>query len=105
MEPKSRRAQLEQMLAAEPGDPFLRYAVALELAREGNAQEAVTALSALITDRPEYVPAYFQAGQILTAEGDTARAAELLRSGIAAARAQSDSHAAEEMSLLLAQIE
>jgi thioredoxin-like negative regulator of GroEL len=96
---------LEEMLAAEPGDPFLRYGLALELAQEGEQAEAVRRLRALIADKPDYVPAYFQAAQLLYKAGDMSAAAELLRTGIANARAQSNQHAAEEMSAMLAQIE
>jgi hypothetical protein len=61
-------------------------------------------LRELMADQPKYVPAYFQAGQILLREGETEGAAQLLRQGIEVARSQSDFHAAEEMAGLLAQI-
>lgn len=96
---------LQEMLAADPKDTFLRYALAMESAREGKPHEAVSALRDLITDQPQYVPAYFQAGQILLSDGHSAAAADMLRQGIVAARAQSNLHAAEEMAGLLAQIE
>jgi predicted Zn-dependent protease len=96
---------LEEMLLADPNDTFLRYGLALEFAREGQPNEAVTRLRALIADRPDYVPAYFQAAQLLLKSTDAPSAAELLRAGIAAANAQSNTHAAEEMSALLGQIE
>ncbi len=105
MSQKSRREMIEQMLVAEPNDVFLRYSLGMEFAREERAAEAVIQLRALIADVPNYVPAYFQAAQILLKDGDTPAAAELLRAGIVAAQAQSDLHAAEEMSALLAQIE
>lgn len=105
MPQKSRREMLEEMLAADPKDTFLRYGLALEFAREGQPHEAVTRLRALIADEPNYVPAYFQAAQILLKEGENQPAAELLRGGIATAQAKSDFHAAEEMTALLEQIE
>ena len=93
------------MLLAEPNDTFLRYGLAMEFAREDRIDEAVERLRALIRDVPQYVPAYFQAAQILLRDGDRDSAAELLRGGILAAQAQSDMHAAEEMAALLAQLE
>ena len=105
MAQKSRREMLEEMLASDPKDTFLRYALAMELAREGKPAEAVTALRKLIADQSHYVPAYFQAAQILVREGENEPAADLLRQGITAAREQSNLHAAEEMAGLLAQIE
>ena len=104
MPQKSRREMLEEMLAADPKDTFLRYGLALEFAREGQPSDAVSRLRALIADEPSYVPAYFQAAQILLREGENGPAGELLQSGIAAAKAKSDFHAAEEMAALLAQI-
>jgi predicted Zn-dependent protease len=105
MATRSRRELLEEMLAASPHDTFLRYGVAMELAREGRAADAVARLRSLIADQPNYVPAYFQAAQILLRDAEVANASQLLRDGIAAAQANSDLHAAEEMSALLAQIE
>ena len=102
---KSRREQLEVLLAAKPQDAFLRYGIAMEHAREGRPDEAVAWLEKLIVDQPDYVPAYFQSGQILIRQGDNQRATDLLRRGILQARAQSNPHAAEEMSALLNQIE
>jgi predicted Zn-dependent protease len=105
MSQKSRREQLEEMLRADPKDTFLRYGLALELAREGKPDDAVAALRGLIADQPDYVPAYFKAAQILIEQNATTESAELLRRGIAAAQAQSNLHAAEEMAALLAQLQ
>jgi predicted Zn-dependent protease len=105
MTEKTRRQQIEEMLATDPHDEFLRYGLALELAREGSTSDAVNHLRALIADRPSYVPAYFQAAQLLLRLSDSPGAAELLRQGISVAQAQSNSHAASEMSALLAQLE
>ena len=105
MAQKSRREMIEEMLAASPKDTFLRYGLAMEFAREGQPAKAVATMRALISDQPTYIPAYFQAGQILAKDGNSEAAAELLRQGISVARAQSDFHAAEEMAGLLSQIE
>ncbi len=105
MSQKTRREMLEEMLMASPQDTFLRYGIAMELAREGRAADSVASLRSLIADQPNYVPAYFQAAQLLIRQGEVASAAELLRGGIEAARKNSDRHAAEEMSALLAQIQ
>ena len=60
---KTRRQQLQEMLAEEPNDPFLRYGLAMEFISEGNDQEAVRCFDDLFTIAPEYVPGYLQAGQ------------------------------------------
>jgi thioredoxin-like negative regulator of GroEL len=104
MPPSSRRQQLEEMIAANPKDPFLRYGLAMEWKREGAVDQAIAALRSLIADQAHYVPAYFQAAQLLLEQGDNSEAAELLRRGIEMAREQSNPHAAEEMAALLQMI-
>jgi predicted Zn-dependent protease len=55
-----RLQQLRTMLAEEPGDTFLRYAIALELKRAGEMEAAVKALEELLHDEPKHVPSYYQ---------------------------------------------
>lgn len=100
----SRREKIEAMLAAEPGDTFLRYSLAMELEKEGQHEPSLATLRGLMHDSPPYVAAFFRSGQQLARLGrlDEARAA--LRDGIDAARTQGDSHAAGEMSEFLASL-
>ncbi|MEM1062703.1 MAG: tetratricopeptide repeat protein, partial [Planctomycetota bacterium] len=65
----SRRERIEQMLRDDPGDPFLRYALAQEFVSEGNPEEALKAFDALLADEPEHVPSYFQKAKVLNEEG------------------------------------
>ena len=53
------------MLAEEPGDAFLRYAIALEHKRLGDFDTAIGALEALLTDDPAHVPSYYQLALML----------------------------------------
>jgi predicted Zn-dependent protease len=94
----SRRDQLEALLAEEPGDIFLRYAIAMECKKEGNPEEAVERMRELTVADPPHVPAFFMAAQYLTELGEIASARTLLREGIEQARRQGDQHAAGEMS-------
>lgn len=97
----SRREKIEQMLAEEPGDTFLRYSLAMELRSEGEHQGSVNKLTELTQDSPPYVPAFFMAAQQLVELGQIDVARSFLRDGIEEARRQGDSHAAAEMSELL----
>jgi Tfp pilus assembly protein PilF len=97
MSPKSRKQQLEEMLAEDPSDPFLRYGLAMEYVSEGNDEGALTRFRAMFADCPDYVPAYVQAGQALVRLGRSDEAAQVFRQGIDLARRQGDLHAAEEM--------
>ena len=104
MNEPTRRQKIETMLASEPKDLFLRYALALEMAKEGETEQAVEKLGELQRETPPYIPAYFRAGQILADADEIDRAREALRAGVEEARVQGDYHAAGEMSELLADL-
>jgi predicted Zn-dependent protease len=100
-EKSPRRLKLEQSLADDPTDAFLRYGLAVQCLRDGDTAEGRERLRGLIADRPDEVAAYQQLGQSYAEEGEAAEAAAVLRAGIARAAAVGDSHAASEMQGLL----
>jgi hypothetical protein len=100
----TRREKIEAMLAAEPRDTFLRYALAMELDKEGDHDASLARLAELSRDAPPHVPAFFMAAQQLARLDRVAEARTYLRDGIEAARAQGNSHAAGEMSEFLASL-
>jgi predicted Zn-dependent protease len=107
MAKSERRLRLEQGLAADPADTFLRYGLALQCLREGDIEEGRQRLRDLIADHPdEQVAAYQQLGQSLLESGGASErqeARKVLTSGIATANARGDWHAAAEMEALLTQ--
>jgi thioredoxin-like negative regulator of GroEL len=98
----SRREKIEAMLLDDPTDTFLRYSLAMEHRSEGNHEQSLLRLGELTRDTTPYVPAFFMAGQQLAELGRNTEARSILRNGIEEARRQGDSHAAAEMSELLA---
>jgi len=100
----SRREKIEAMLADDPHDVFLRYSLAMELAKQEQHDEALERFVELQQDDPPYVPAFFMAGQQLAELARVEEAREVLRRGIELARVQGDTHAAGEMSELLASL-
>jgi Flp pilus assembly protein TadD len=101
MPAKSRREQIEAMLAEEPNDPELRYMLAMEHISGGDDGEAVRCLQGLIEVAPNYPPAYHQAGRAMQRLGRIAEARTVLSQGIPIAQKQGDQHAAGEMMELL----
>lgn len=97
----SRKEKILAMLAADPGDTFLRYSLAMELRSEGNPDASLEKLAELMRDAPPYVPAFFMAAQQLVDLGRIDEARSHLRDGIEQARGQGDAHAAAEMGELL----
>src|SRR3954463_6873307 len=102
-EKSRRRLMLEQSLAENPADPFLRYGLAVQCLHEGDVEEGRSRLLALIADDPEEsVAAYQQLGQSYLEGGEEERAREAFQAGVARARARGNSHAAAEMEGMLA---
>ena len=100
----TRREKIEEMLRVEPEDTFLRYSLALEYDKEGDAEKSLEGLQALMASTPPYVPAFHMSGQQLVRAGRITEARTVLRDGIEVARQQNDQHAAAEMSELLASL-
>jgi tetratricopeptide (TPR) repeat protein len=94
---KSRKQQIEEMLAEDPNDAFLRYGLAMEYVSAGQDEEAARCFQQLLQTTPDYVPGYMQAGRALTRLNRLDEAREVYQAGIAAARQKGDMHAAEEM--------
>ena len=101
MSDKTRKQQLEAMLALDPNDPFLHYGLAMEYVSAGDDAEAVRRFQGLFTVAPDYVPAYLQAGQALVRLDRVDEARDVLRRGMAAAQRQRNDHAYGEMEGLL----
>ncbi|MCC6839934.1 MAG: hypothetical protein IT230_07235 [Flavobacteriales bacterium] len=76
-----RLAQLHAMLAEEPGDQFLRYAIAMEKKRDGEMEAAAADLRTLVEEDPKYVACYYQFAVILADLGHTAAAMEACKAG------------------------
>lgn len=97
----SRRQQIQDMLADDPKDPFLRYALALEHVAEKDDAAAARVFGDLIGDSPDYVPAYFQCGQALLRLNRAEDARQVLQAGLSAADKAGDVHTADEIRGLL----
>ncbi|MEZ6094695.1 MAG: hypothetical protein R3C03_10745 [Pirellulaceae bacterium] len=97
----SRIDQLREMLAQDPNDVFLRYALGMELKGLEEFDEALQLFRGLMSNEPPHVPSFFMAGQSLVEAEQINEARDVLRIGIEEARRQGDMHAAGEMSEFL----
>lgn len=95
------KTQLEELLAAEPDDLFLRYALAKACVSEGEIERGLSLFEEVLERDPDYVAAYFQKGQALVEAGRAEDARDALTRGIATARKVGDSHAEAEMTAFL----
>lgn len=100
-----RLQKIQAMLADSPADPELLYMLAMEQVSLGDDRGAVQAFSDAISADANYVAAYHQAGRALVRLGEDARAKSILDAGIKVSLARGNTHAAGEMSELLASME
>jgi predicted Zn-dependent protease len=97
MNAKTRKQQIEEMLADDPNDPFLRYGLAMEYVSAGDDASAVRCLQELLAVAPDYVPGYQQLGQTLARMGCSDEARQAWTQGVQAAQKTGNQHASEEM--------
>ena len=100
-----RLAQLQGLLAEEPGDLFLRYAIALEWKRAGNMEQAVVDLESILTDDPKYIPGYYQLALILADLGRIEDAKKACEAGMMQSLVTGDRKARAELQELLNSLE
>lgn len=97
----SRLEKLEKMLADEPDDVFLHYALATEWLKLGDWAASDTRFRLIHERFPDYVPAWFRHAQAAAEQGDIATARELAITGLATAQRVDDQHAAGELAEFL----
>lgn len=97
-----RLTQLRTMLAQEPGDGFLRYAIALERKRAGDMEGAAKDLEELLHEDPAYIACYYQLALILADLGRTEDAAETCKAGALKCLVTGDGKARAELLALMA---
>src|SRR5215216_6279857 len=94
---KTRREMLEDFVKQDPNDAFSRYALALELEKEGRALEAIPQLQEVIARDPNYVAAYYHLGRLLAHMGQLEDARSVYRRGLDAASAANDQRTRSEI--------
>lgn len=101
----SRIDLLKQFLEEDPTDSFSRYALAMEYAKLGRSDEAVTEYRTVRDRDPEYVATYYQLGKVLESLGRIDEAREAYQAGDAVATRIGDSHTRDELASALAELD
>lgn len=94
-------ADLERLLAKDPGDPFILYGLAQEHAKLGRFPEAISLYDRCLKADPAYSYAYFHKAKALEAAGREPDAIAALAAGLLAARAARDQQAISEIQAYL----
>jgi tetratricopeptide (TPR) repeat protein len=101
MPDESRVAALKEVLAANPGDTFARYALGMEYSGAGETDAALAEFQHLIAANPDYTNAYFMAAQALARAERNDEAKAMLQQGIECASRTRNQHALSEMEAML----
>lgn len=93
----SRIPVLEQMLAAEPTDPFLLFALAKEYETRGEMHHALDFYLRCQAHNPDYVGLYYHLGRRYEADGKPEKAIKTYKQGLDVAKKANDRHAFSEL--------
>jgi Tfp pilus assembly protein PilF len=100
-----RLSQLEELLKEDPSDSFLQYGIALEYAKKGNVNEAIQRIEKLLTEKPDYLGAYYQLGQYYEVVEKNNEAIAIYEKGMELARKVGNMKTMNELREALQQLE
>lgn len=99
-----RISTLLRFIEEDPADPFPRYALALEWKSAGDYERAYNDLLRIIENQPDYLPVYYQAGQLAELLNNLPAAVLHYKSGIDLAIKQKANHPLGELRTALSLI-
>lgn len=100
-----RQEQLEAMLDEEPDDPFIHYALALELFRSDELAQYQAKLEWLRENHSSYLATYFQLGKWYAHQGEILKAINVYTSGMILAEEQKNNKTLLELKGALEELE
>jgi tetratricopeptide (TPR) repeat protein len=92
---------LKQLVAQNPTDSFVRYALATEYTKAGDFAEAAAQYQAIVAANPDYSAAYFQGGQVLERLGRRDEARQFYRRGIEVTTKAGEGHSRDQLQAAL----
>lgn len=97
MEKLPRKEMIFDMLVKEPNDVFLNYALAMEHLSTSNFIEAENQFKKVLTIKPDYLPCFYQLGQVNEKLGNNDIAITFYKQGIDLAKLQNNTKALGEL--------
>jgi Tfp pilus assembly protein PilF len=77
--------EIKNLLADDPDDSFLLYALGLEYVKAGDTELALERFEILLQEHPDYLPVYYQAAHLYVENNDKENAEIVFKKGIALA--------------------
>ncbi len=100
-----RLEQLQQMLAQEPNDEFLQYAIGIEYFSVGNFLKAIENFKIILDRKPDYLAAYYQSGKCYEELKQLEEAKNIYNKGIELAQKQGKQKTLNELKEALFMLE
>src|ERR1700761_3464287 len=92
-----RLEKLLEFIKAEPGDPFLKYALATEYLRLNDSGKALEYYEDLVNNNPDYTGTYYHLGKLYEALNRRDDAIKIYETGMQITREKRDNHAYSEL--------
>ena len=89
--------KLREFLQANPGDSFLKHALALEFIKAGNDGEARGLFEEIVLREPAYIGTYYHLAKLLERTGEEKEAIKVYEKGMEEAKKAGDNHAYGEL--------
>ncbi len=105
MQNQIRKNMLLDLLKKEPDDVFLNYALAMEMIGTGEFENAEAQLQKVLVLKPDYLPCFYQIGQLKEKLNDVVNAIEFYKKGIVLAKLQNNTKAMGELNEALWMLE
>lgn len=97
MQPPTRLQQLQTLIAQNPNDIFLIYALALEYLKNEQLAQAIQTFETLVQSQPQYVATYYQLGKCYEKKQQYTQALQTYQQGMAVALTAKDHHTHHEL--------
>jgi Tfp pilus assembly protein PilF len=92
---------LKQMVSQDPNNAFARYGLAMEYAKSGELEQAVSEFRALLEHDESYAAAYYHGGQALEKLGRLDEARAIYKKGVEVTTRKGDLHTRSEIEAAL----
>jgi tetratricopeptide (TPR) repeat protein len=93
----NRLEKLLEFIKNEPGDPFLKYALATEYLRINETEKALTYYEDLVNNHPGYTGTYYHLGKLYEALDRRQDAIKTYETGMKITKERRDNHAFSEL--------
>lgn len=95
----NRIEKLQEFLASNPKDNFLRHALALEYIKIGNDDEAKILFENILTEDETYIGSYYHLAKLLERNNNATEAMKWYEKGMTVAKTAKDNHAYNELQM------